>query len=156
MSAVSAIYSAPILQRRIPKNNWGTTYITIKYDGKKYQGRAYCHHDDKDIFSERVGTRIALSRARIMALEDAYEKADNISIIKTQLYKEVTEFGKANTLEVDPTGRFWKNALNSMRTAAKIRIALLEEKATLKKYLKELDTFAKKIRKQRAKENKKP
>lgn len=155
MNAVNAIYKAPIIHKRVPKNNWGATYVSIMYNSKTYIGKAFSSHTEKDMFSERVGIKIALSRARQSALKDAYKQAQNIANIKTQLYREVLEFGSGSPEEVDPTEKFWRNTNRAICKAKNLQIALKEEEEALDRYLKQLSDFSKAIRKNRAKQNKK-
>lgn len=43
----------------------GSSYCVIPYDGRTFAGVAYCHPDDVDFKSERVGMSIAEARAQI-------------------------------------------------------------------------------------------
>lgn len=155
MSAITSIYAAPVTHERIPKS-WGTTYVSIKYNGKCYLGTTMCDYKNREFFSERVGRRIALSRARTQALQEAYESANNEANIKERMYREVLNFGSGNPDELDPTGTFWRNTFKARTRANDLRLALDNEKACLKNYLKELETFTTQIRKNRAKIDKKP
>ena len=46
----------------------GKSICTIEYKGIKFTGTAYCHPDDADFMSERVGLCIAEARANIKIL----------------------------------------------------------------------------------------
>jgi len=67
MSAVTAIYNAPVVGKAVLPES-GEVSIIIQYRGRLYQGVALLHPEDKDFFSEKVGCNIALARARIEAL----------------------------------------------------------------------------------------
>ena len=93
MSIVSAIYKAPVVGRVVMPDA-GEVSVLIKYNGHLYQGVALLHPEDKDFFSEKVGYNIALSRARIEALEDFLIDVSYEAQLKQQMYLEVTKFGK--------------------------------------------------------------
>lgn len=150
MSAVTAIYNAPIAHERIPKQ-WGTTYVSINYNGKSYLGTAMCIPEHKDFFSPRIGRQIAKSRARLKALADAYQSAETEASMKERLYREVLNFGSADPQEIDPTGKFWKNTLRARDRANELHDAIKHEKQCLKSYLKDLETFTMLIKERRAK-----
>ena len=44
--------------------------VKLIYNGHNYYGFAYCHKEDKDFFSEKVGATIAHYRAMIKIYDD--------------------------------------------------------------------------------------
>ena len=77
----------------------------ITFQGKKYHGKSFIHHDDQDFFSEKVGLNIALSRARLAALKDKYNEAKIEAKYKNRMFLEATNYSGDGS-KVDPTGAF--------------------------------------------------
>ena len=61
-------------------NDRQIVYCHIYYDNNIFTGRAICHPDDDDIFSEKFGQELAHKRATVKALK--YIKSDLIKTIK--------------------------------------------------------------------------
>ena len=106
MSVVSAIYKAPIVTEVIDENI-GDTIIGILYDGKLFTGNAKLAENDKGFYSYRVGRNIALSKARMNAMNYEIKKSRKEMEYRYDFYQEATKYGKAGPAEVDPTGNFY-------------------------------------------------
>lgn len=132
MSAISAIYNAPIIKRVYEELN---VTVAIKYNGKTFTGNAQCHEDDKDFMSKKVGHAIALSRARIKALTYEHENAKVIAENKYRLYQEVLGYGYKAPSVVDPTGLFFRNVIRAVTREDKLAKALNKERENLKNYI---------------------
>ena len=136
MSAVSAIYKAPIVGKAVLPDA-GDVSIIIQYQGRLFQGIALLHPEDRDFFSEKVGSNIALSRARIEALQDTLYETQQEARVKEQMLYEVTRFGEfnGNNDMYDPTGMFRQNVCKAVIRVEAIQTALKEEQARLERYL---------------------
>ncbi len=134
MSAVSAIYKAPVVGKGVMPDA-GEVSVIINYNGRIYQGVALLHPEDKDFFSERVGYNIAISRARIEALKDTLFEVRTEAQIKKQMFDEVTRFGRTSG-NFDETGMFHQNVEKAIKRVETLENALAKEKAILHNYLK--------------------
>ena len=136
MSVISAIYKAPVVGRAVMPDA-GEVSVIIKYNNRIYQGVALLHPEDKDFFSEKVGYNIAISRARIEALEDALIDVKNEAQIKRQMLIEVTRFGRLQKQEevYDPTGMFEQNVNKVLGRVKNLEEAIKKEKQILQNYL---------------------
>lgn len=138
MSAVTAIYKAPVIGKAILPDV-GEVSVIIQYNGRVYQGVALLHPEDKDFFSEKVGYNIALSRARIEALEDILIDIKTEEKIKEQMYYEATTFSNHLPEYSDPNMVFIKNLMRVKHRIEIIQEAIKNEKKILKNYLEGQD-----------------
>lgn len=134
MSVVTAIYKAPITHEFHSKIRNGY-HLYIKYDGKKFAGRAYLSPEDKDFYSSRIGRNIALSRARMNAINYEIKKSRKEMNYRYDFYQEVTKYGKVSPAEVDPTGSFYRAIVRYTTRISALKEALKKEKSNLKAYL---------------------
>lgn len=134
MSVVTAIYKAPITHEFHSKIRNGY-HLYIKYDGKKFAGRAYLSPEDKDFYSSRIGRNIALSRARMNAMNYEIKKSRKEMNYRYDFYQEVTKYGKVSPAEVDPTGSFYRAIVRYTTRISALKEALKKEKSNLKAYL---------------------
>lgn len=134
MSVVTAIYKAPITHEFHSKIRNGY-HLYIKYDGKKFAGRAYLSPEDKDFYSPRIGRNIALSRARMNAMNYEIKKSRKEMNYRYDFYQEVTKYGKVSPAEVDPTGSFYRAIVRYTTRISALKEALKKEKSNLKAYL---------------------
>lgn len=136
MSAVTAIYKAPVVGKGIMPDA-GEVSVIINYNGRLYQGVALLHPEDKDFFSEKVGYNIAISRARIEAMEDTLIDVKEEAKIKEQLLCEVTRFGEYQGAEdmYDPTHMFRQNIIKALDRVDALKEAIKKEKKILHNYL---------------------
>lgn len=139
MSAVSAIYKAKpevfIDEKEI--------MVTIQYNSLYYHGFADLNPKDKDFYSERVGTTIALSRARIDALKDALKEARNVYKYKYQFYHEIANDGWAEV------NNFLGNVEKARKNMKRLQEALKAEKRGLNAYLKSQEKMIQTVRQMR-------
>lgn len=137
MSAISAIYKAETIGKAVLPDA-GEVSVIIKYNNRLYQGVALLHPDDKDFFSERVGYNIAISRARIEALEDVLIDVKEEAQYKQQMLDEVTRFGEFKCQEdmYDPTGMFRQNVVRVLTRIENLQEAIKKEKRILANYIK--------------------
>ena len=134
MSVVSAIYKAPMVAEAVDENI-GDTIIGILYDGKLFTGSAKLAENDKDFYSYRVGKNIALSKARMNAMNYEIKKSRKEMEYRYNFYQEVTKYGKVSPAEVDPTGSFYRAIVRYTTRISALKEALKKEKSNLKAYL---------------------
>lgn len=134
MSVVTAIYKAPITHEFHSKIRNGY-HLYIKYDGKKFAGRAYLSPEDKDFYSSRIGRNIALSRARMNAMNYEIKKSRKEMEYRYDFYQEATKYGKVSPAEVDPTGSFYRAIVRYTSRISALKKALEKEKSNLNTYL---------------------
>lgn len=135
MSVVSAIYKAPIITEVIDENI-GDTIIGILYDGKLFTGNAKLAENDKGFYSYRVGRNIALSKARMNAMNYEIKKSRKEMEYRYDFYQEATKYGKAGPAEVDPTGNFYHAITRYISRISALKKALKTEETNLKTYIK--------------------
>lgn len=135
MSVVSAIYKAPIVTEVI-NENIGDTIIGILYDGKLFTGNAKLAENDKGFYSYRVGRNIALSKARMNAMNYEIKKSRKEMEYRYDFYQEATKYGKAGPAEVDPTGNFYHAITRYISRISALEKALKTEETNLKTYIK--------------------
>ena len=63
--------------------------VKLTYNGHNYYGFAYCHKEDKDFFSEKVGATIAHYRAMIKIYDDEIKRAEVAARVLWSAYKDV-------------------------------------------------------------------
>lgn len=135
MSVVSAIYKAPIVTEVIDENI-GDTIIGILYDGKLFTGNAKLAENDKGFYSYRVGRNIALSKARMNAMNYEIKKSRKEMEYRYDFYQEATKYGKAGPAEVDPTDNFYHAITRYISRISALKKALKTEETNLKTYIK--------------------
>lgn len=87
MSIVTQIYKAePTYSHTVPSN---IIEAIITVNGQRFIGTSGCAPDDDEFFSMKLGKQLALSRARISALQHFYEDTYKIYDGKYQLYNEI-------------------------------------------------------------------
>lgn len=77
---IKAIYNAKPRYKVFPEIGFCQLYFTI--NDKIFYGESHACPNDMDFFSEKVGLNIALSRARITALNYFKQEALNDFLIK--------------------------------------------------------------------------
>lgn len=134
MNLVKAIYKAPVIM----KDYWeeeGITNVKICYQGHTFHGAAVLSKGDEGFYSKKVGYNIALSKARIEALEYFYKQERDKFNIRNQFYQEVLGLGIKTPAEVDPLGAFNRNMMRCKYRADALKEALDKEKNMLHKYI---------------------
>ena len=134
MSVISTIYKAPIVAE-IVEENIGDTVIGILYDGKLFTGNAKLAESDKGFYSYRVGRNIALSKARMNAMNYEIKKSRKEMEYRYDFYQEATKYGKVGPAEVDPTGNFYHAITRYISRISALKKALEKEKSNLNTYL---------------------
>lgn len=134
MSVVTAIYKAPIVTEAIDENIGGTI-IGILYNGKLFAGNAKLAENDKGFYSYRVGRNIALSKARMNAMNYEIKKSRKEMEYRYDFYQEATKYGKVGPAEVDPTGNFYRAITRYISRISALKKALEKEKSNLNTYL---------------------
>mgnify|MGYP004511357801 CR=1 FL=1 len=134
MKLIKSIYKAPVIM----KDYWeeeGVTNVKICYQGQTFHGAALLSKEDKGFYSKKVGYNLALSRARIEALEYFYKQERDKFNVRKQFYQEVLGLGVKTPAEVDPLGAFNRNMMHCKYRADALKEALNKEKTTLHKYI---------------------
>lgn len=144
MSIIDKIYLAPIVES-IYNEQSGITTIVIEFNNKKYIGSAFLHKDDKDFYSQKVGKNIALSHARIAAMQDVYSKLLKTANEDWLHYCRIVDY---NIIDFEHKNLFYK-AIRSMKKAENIKKAILKEKNNLKSYLINQDKVIKSVKRLR-------
>lgn len=134
MSVVSAIYKAPMVAEAVDENI-GDTIIGILYDGELFIGNAKLAENDKGFYSYKVGRNIALSRARMNAINYEIKKSRKEMKYRYDFYQEATKYGKVSPAEVDPTGNFYHAITRYISRISALKKALEKEKSNLNTYL---------------------
>lgn len=134
MSVVTAIYKAPIVTEAIDENIGGTI-IGILYNGKLFTGNAKLAENDKGFYSYRVGRNIALSKARMNAMNYEIKKSRKEMEYRYDFYQEATKYGKVGPAEVDPTGSFYRAITRYISRISALKKVLEKEKSNLNTYL---------------------
>lgn len=134
MNLVKAIYKAPVIVKEYQEEK-GTTAVVIRYNGKGFCGTANLSKHDDGFYSKKVGYNIALSRARMQALEYFYKQERDKFNVRNQFYQEVLGLGAKTPAEVDPLGAFNRNLMRCKFRADVLKEALDKEKDTLHKYI---------------------
>ena len=151
MKLIKSIYRAPVTDKYY-EEIYGTTIVRIKHDGKIFTGLALLSEEDKGFYSKKVGYNIALSKARINALDFYYKQEKRKYAERYLFYQEVMNFGGKPVAEIDPTGSFSKNLMHLQTRVAVIKEVLDKEKKILRTYLEGQDKAIKSIKRFREKE----
>ena len=115
-------------------------YVTamMEYNGLCYADTAYCHDEDAEFFSVRVGKRIATYKLRIRVLTRETAIAKKEWETKNNYYREVLGFGSKEPAEVDPTGAFKRNLERAAARYHMLQNELNKQKQLLREYLEAL------------------
>ena len=100
MSVINAIYKAPTITQLVNEKS-GICIVGINYNGKIFSGRAKLAESDKDFFSEKVGKTIALSKARINAMQYEMKKTRKELQYRYDYYQEATKYERLSPAEVE-------------------------------------------------------
>ncbi len=108
--------------------------ITVKltYNGYDYRGFAFCHEEDKEFFSEKVGATIAHYRAMIKIYDEEINRAEMTAKVLWAAYKDVIYNSQTNGEPTDPTGAF----INRVCAATDLLGRYKAQRTTLRKQLK--------------------
>jgi len=106
--------------------------VELTYNGRNYYGAAFCHEEDKEFFSEKVGATIAHYRAMIKIYDDEIKRAETAAKILWAAYKDVIYNSQTNGEPTDPTGAF----INRVCAATDLLGRYKAQRTTLRKQLK--------------------
>lgn len=107
---------------------------------ENYVGEAFLHPDDKDFYSEKVGTNIALSRARLDAMYWLRAKIYN------QIVEETIHCYRSN-------GNPSRRIMSLAKQAEYVTSCINDEKRVLSDYLKGQSRAVESVKRVRAKES---
>ena len=129
--------------------------VTVKltYNGHNYYGIAFCHEEDKDFFSEKVGATIAHYRAMIKIYDDEIKRAETVAQVLWSAYKDVIYNSQEDGIPVDPTGAFMTRVFKARDLVDRYKIQRASLRAQLKEYLQNHEKCITSIRAQRKIEN---
>lgn len=119
--------------------------VVIKYLGKNYCGYASCATEDQDVFSEKVGKRLAFNRAILEIFKDRYNYYKNNYAVLNNTLKPYWDNCKMN---YEVHSRINKE-LNKRDT---FKSAIEYQKNAIKQIIEDLDNTFKAIRKVKLKE----
>lgn len=152
MNLIKAIYEAPVIMKNYQEEE-GITSIKICYQGQTFHGAALLSKKDEGFYSKKVGYNLALSKARIEALEYFYKQEKDKFNVRNQFYQEVLGLGTKTPAEVDPSGAFNRNLMRIKGRMTALKEALDKEKNILKKYIEGQNKAIESVRRFRQKAN---
>ena len=127
--------------------------VKLTYNGHNYYGIAFCHEEDKDFFSEKVGATIAHYRAMIKIYDDEIQRAETAAQVLWSAYKDVIYNSQEDGIPVDPTSAFITRVFKAHYLVDRYKVQRAGLRAQLKDYLKNHEKCIASIRAQRKTEN---
>ena len=127
--------------------------VKLSYNGHNYYGIAFCHEEDKDFFSEKVGATIAHYRAMIKIYDDEIQRAETAAQVLWSAYKDVIYNSQEDGIPVDPTSAFITRVFKARYLVDRYKVQRAGLRAQLKDYLKNHEKCLASIRAQRKTEN---
>lgn len=129
--------------------------VTVKltYNGHNYYGVAFCHSEDTEFFSEKVGATIAHYRAMIKIYDDEIKRAEIAAQVLWSAYKDVIYNSQKDGTPVDPTSAFIIRACKAYDLVDRYKAQRATLRFQLKEYLKNHEKCLESIRAQRKTEN---
>lgn len=127
--------------------------VKLSYNGHNYYGFAFCHEEDKDFFSEKVGATIAHYRAMIKIYDDEIKRAETAAQVLWSAYKDVIYNSQKDGVPVDPTSAFIIRVFKARDLVDRYKIQRADLRTQLKDYLKNHEKCLASIRAQRKTEN---
>lgn len=127
--------------------------VKLSYNGHNYYGFAFCHEEDKDFFSEKVGATIAHYRAMIKIYNDEIKRAETAAQVLWSAYKDVIYNSQKDGVPVDPTSAFIIRVFKARDLVDRYKIQRADLRTQLKDYLKNHEKCLASIRAQRKTEN---
>lgn len=142
MSIIKQIYTAKV--KDFSKRHLSTS-ITV--NGRTYFGWAYCHPEDMDFCSEKVGATIAHMRAIIEALKDQRDTAHTEWKVLKKAYCDAYQNKEDNLDEPNPfRTAVWQAENRYHRYQKEVKIA----RESLRDYLRNHEKALQSIRRQRS------
>lgn len=127
--------------------------VKLTYNGHNYYGIAFCHEEDKDFFSEKVGATIAHYRAMIKIYDDEIQRAETAAQVLWSAYKDVIYNSQEDGVPVDPTSAFITRVFKARYLVDRYKVQRAGLRAQLKDYLKNHEKCIASIRAQRKTKN---
>ena len=127
--------------------------VKLTYNGHNYYGTAFCHEEDKDFFSEKVGATIAHYRAMIKIYDDEIKRAEVTAQVLWSAYKDVIYNSQEDGIPVDPTNAFITRVSKAHDLVDRYKAQRTSLRTQLKEYLKNHEKCLESIRAQRKTEN---
>lgn len=127
--------------------------VKLTYNGHNYYGIAFCHSEDAEFFSEKVGATIAHYRAMIKIYDDEIQRAETAARVLWSAYKDVIYNSQENGVPVDPTSAFIIRVFKARDLADRYKVQRTGLRTQLKDYLKNHEKCIASIRAQRKTEN---
>lgn len=127
--------------------------VKLSYNGHNYYGIAFCHEEDKDFFSEKVGATIAHYRAMIKIYDDEIQRAETAAQVLWSAYKDVIYNSQEDGIPVDPTSAFITRVFKARYLVDRYKVQRAGLRTQLKDYLKNHEKCIASIRAQRKTEN---
>lgn len=127
--------------------------VSLKYNGRRYRGYAFCHNDDLEFYSEKVGATIAHYRAMIKIYDDEIKRAEAAAQVLWSAYKDVIYNSQENGVPVDPTSAFITRVFKARYLVDRYKVQRAGLRAQLKDYLKNHEKCVASVRAQRKTEN---
>lgn len=127
--------------------------VKLTYNGHNYYGFAYCHKEDKDFFSEKVGATIAHYRAMIKIYDNEIRRAEVAARVLWSAYKDVIYNSQKDGIPVDPTSAFITRVFKARDLVDRYKAQRASLRTQLKEYLKNHEKCLESVRAQRKTEN---
>ena len=127
--------------------------VKLTYNGHNYYGFAYCHKEDKDFFSEKVGATIAHYRAMIKIYDDEIRRAEVAARVLWSAYKDVIYNSQDDDIPVDPTSAFITRVFKARDLVDRYKAQRASLRTQLREYLKNHEKCLESVRAQRKTEN---
>lgn len=129
--------------------------VTVKltYNGHNYYGMAFCHSEDTEFFSEKVGATIAHYRAMIGIYNDEIKRAEVAAQVLWSAYKDVIYNSQEDGIPVDPTSAFVTRVFKARDLVDRYKAQRASLRTQLREYLKNHEKCITSVRAQRKIEN---
>lgn len=127
--------------------------VKLTYNGHNYYGIAYCHNEDAEFFSEKVGATIAHYRTMIKIYDDEIKRAEVAAQVLWSAYKDVIYNSQEDGIPVDPTSAFIIRVFKARDLADRYKVQRASLRTQLKEYLKNHEKCLESVRAQRKTEN---
>lgn len=127
--------------------------VKLTYNGHNYYGMAFCHSEDAEFFSEKVGATIAHYRAMIKIYDDEIKRAEAAAQVLWSAYKDVIHNSQKNGILVDPTNAFLIRVFKARALVDRYKVQRASLRTQLKEYLKNHEKCLESVRAQRKTEN---
>ena len=127
--------------------------VKLIYNGHNYYGFAYCHKEDNDFFSEKVGATIAHYRAMIKIYDDEIRHAEVAARVLWSAYKDVIYNSQDDGIPVDPTSAFITRVFKARDLVDRYKAQRASLRTQLREYLKNHEKCLENVRAQRKTEN---